>query len=87
MAMVPARELRNHTNDVLRRVSEGEDVTITSNGVPVAVLLPIGRQKRATMSVDEFLGIPRLDPGFMADVRGDWETGDWETTDDLGPIQ
>ena len=82
MSMVSAQELRRTTSDVLRRVVGGEDVTITSNGVPVAVLQPLGRHKRATMSVDEFLTIPRLDPGFMAEVR----ELTIDTTDDLGPI-
>jgi prevent-host-death family protein len=38
MSELAFRELRNDTAAVLRRVREGEDVTITVNGRPVAVI-------------------------------------------------
>ena len=43
MATVPQRELRNDTAGLLRRVEAGETVRITSNGRPVADLVPIAR--------------------------------------------
>lgn len=43
MATVPQRELRNDTAGVLRRVAAGEVVRITSNGRPVADLVPVER--------------------------------------------
>ena len=43
MATVAQRELRNDTAAVLRRVQAGETVRITSNGRPVADLVPIQR--------------------------------------------
>jgi prevent-host-death family protein len=43
MATVPQRELRNDTAAVLRRVEAGETVRITSNGRPVADLVPVER--------------------------------------------
>lgn len=43
MATVPQRELRNDTAGVLRRVESGETVRITSNGRPVADLVPVDR--------------------------------------------
>ncbi len=38
---VSARDLRNHTRDVLRRAESGEPVRITVNRQPVAELRPI----------------------------------------------
>jgi prevent-host-death family protein len=43
---VASRELRNDTRGLLRRVEAGEDVTITVDGRPVAVLSPIGSRAR-----------------------------------------
>ena len=81
--MIPARDLRNHTNDVLKRVASGEDITITSNGVPVAELRHLHPGKRASMTWQEFLDMPKADPGLRDDLA--WISG--ETTDDLGPIR
>jgi prevent-host-death family protein len=84
MAMIPVRELRNHTNDVIDRVRHGEDVTITANGVPVATLLPIHAGKRASMPREEF--VRRLRPAD-AGLRDDLAELAGDTTDDLGPIR
>ena len=43
MATIAQRELRNDTAGVLRRVAAGETVRVTSNGRPVADLVPIER--------------------------------------------
>lgn len=42
MSVASARDLRNHTADVLQRASSGETVTITVHGAPVAELRPLG---------------------------------------------
>jgi prevent-host-death family protein len=85
MTAVPMRELRNHTSDILRRVQAGDDVTITQNGVPVAILVPvrtslqqpIGRVALAKL-------ILRQSPDFQLAADLDRLAGD--TTDDLGPL-
>jgi prevent-host-death family protein len=41
MADVPARELRNDTDAVLRRVERGEHLRVTVSGRPVAALVPL----------------------------------------------
>ncbi len=41
MATIPQRELRNNIGDVLRRAEEGERITITVSGRPVAELGPV----------------------------------------------
>jgi prevent-host-death family protein len=46
MTEVASRELRNNTRRLLERVEAGEDVTITVNGRPVAVLRPAGSATR-----------------------------------------
>jgi len=86
MAEIPARELRNDTAGVLRRVEAGEDVTITVHGRPVARLVPLGVRHRRPIPWDEFMArLERYsaDPGLrddLVELAGD-------TTDDLGPIQ
>ena len=37
---VSQRELRNESGAIMRRVQQGERFTVTSNGVPVADLIP-----------------------------------------------
>jgi prevent-host-death family protein len=86
MTDIPVRELRNHTADVIRRVQSGDDVTITSNGVAIATLIPVTAGRRSAMPRHEFVRGLRghqADPGLrrdLVDLAGD-------TTDDLGPIR
>ena len=83
---IASRELRNDTAGVLRRVQEGQRLTITVNGKPVAELVPLQRAGRRPISFDELRErLPRIqaDPGLRDDLA--WLAGD--TTDDLGPIQ
>lgn len=86
MSDVAARDLRNNTAEVLRRVEAGEPVTITSRGRPVAELVPISRHGRRPIPRAELLRrltVVQADPGLradLADLAGD-------TTDDLGPIR
>ena len=55
MTEVASRELRNHTRSLLDRVEAGEEVTITVDGRPVAILQPLGRRPR-WLDRDEFVG-------------------------------
>jgi len=50
---VASRELRNNTRALLDRVGAGESVTITVDGLPVAVLQPLSRRPR-WLSREEF---------------------------------
>jgi prevent-host-death family protein len=86
MPEIPSRELRNDTAGVLRRVEEGESLTITTNGRPVAQLVPLPRSGRRWMPRAELVRLVReaqADPGLRDDLR---ELAG-ETTDDLGPIR
>lgn len=86
MSTIASRDLRNHTREVLERVAEGNVVTITVNGRPVADLRPHAHHRRPTMSKTEFVTLhegQRVDPTLAADLAWIVE-GD---TDELGPIR
>lgn len=86
MTEIASRELRNDTAGVLRRVEAGESLTVTSNGRPVAQLVPVPRTRRSWMPRAELVRLLRdaqADPGLRDDLR---ELAG-ETTDDLDPIQ
>jgi prevent-host-death family protein len=86
MTEIAARELRNRTAEVLRRVEAGEQVTITSRGRPVAELTPVRAVRRRPIARAELarrLGGSQADPG----LREDLARLAGETTDDLGPIR
>lgn len=53
MADVASRDLRNHTAEVLRRVTSGERVTTTSRGRPVAEMTPIRGGRRRPIQAGE----------------------------------
>lgn len=81
MAEVASRDLRNDTRSVLRRVEAGEDVTITVDGRPVAVLRPLARRPQ-WIGRDEFLRLlegSQADPGLRDELRSLAP----DTTDDL----
>jgi prevent-host-death family protein len=72
MAEVPARELRNDTAGVLRRVDQGENVTITVHGRPVARLSPVDSRRRRPIPWHEFIARmerDQADPGLRDELR------------------
>lgn len=81
MADVASRELRNNTRALLDRVADGERVTITVDGRPVALLSPIERRSR-WMGREEFV---RLLAGRQADagLTDELRALAPDTTDDL----
>lgn len=85
MSTVAGRDLRNHTRDVLQRVAEGEHITVTQHGRPVAEIRPLTAPRPAFLSRSELAELLRsgqADPGLrddLAELAGD-------TTDDLGPV-
>ena len=44
MSTVPVRDLRNRSADVLARVTQGESLTVTRDGEPVATIGPLPRR-------------------------------------------
>jgi prevent-host-death family protein len=47
VSTVSIRELSNHVSAVIRRVSGGETVQVTSHGTVVAVIMPVDQRERA----------------------------------------
>ncbi|MEJ7826520.1 MAG: type II toxin-antitoxin system prevent-host-death family antitoxin [Solirubrobacteraceae bacterium] len=72
--LVPQRELRNRTADVLREVEAGSTIRITVNGRPVADLTPIRRRARfvGREVLDRLFELPD-DPGW-AELRRELRT-------------
>jgi prevent-host-death family protein len=83
MSLVPVRELRNHTAAVIERARNGEDVTITVNGVPAAILIPVKTPQKTFLTTDELLALIPNKPITEPHPHDLWD----DTTDDLGPIQ
>jgi prevent-host-death family protein len=42
MEIVTHREMRNRSGEILRRVAAGESVQVSNNGVPAAMIVPLG---------------------------------------------
>lgn len=60
------RELRNHGGRVLERVSNGESLTVTKGGSPVAELRPIPRRGLpARELISRAKRTPRVDPARL----------------------
>ncbi|MDQ3886998.1 MAG: type II toxin-antitoxin system prevent-host-death family antitoxin [Actinomycetota bacterium] len=76
MTEIALRELRNETSAVLRRVEEGERLTVTVNGRPVAQLVPLPR-RRQYLAWEELMAVP-TDRGLLDYLREMLP----ETTDD-----
>jgi len=70
MAEVSARDLRNHTRDVLRRVEAGEEIAITLNGRPVAELRPPGHRRHWVpwRAMKKILEQHPADAGLLEDI-------------------
>ncbi|MBI1741798.1 type II toxin-antitoxin system prevent-host-death family antitoxin [Candidatus Acetothermia bacterium] len=48
MTIVTAKELKNKTGQVLKRVREGKEVVVTVRGVPVAKFVPVKKSIRTS---------------------------------------
>jgi prevent-host-death family protein len=76
-----SRDLRNNTRALLDQVRAGESVTITVDGLPVAVLQPLSRRPR-WVSRDEFVRRVVVRPAD-ADLTQQLRDLAPDTTDDL----
>ncbi len=79
--LVASRELRNNTRDLLDRVRAGEAITITVDGLPVAMLQPLSRRPRWLPRADfAHHVVSHQADAFLAQELGDLAPG---TTEDL----
>jgi len=84
MAAIPARDLRNRTAEVLRRVAAGEEIEVLKDNRPVAKLVPVSRRRRWLPATEVIGELARLGPdstGLGAELRATL----MDTTDDLAP--
>ncbi|MEN9817262.1 MAG: hypothetical protein RLZ32_1142 [Gemmatimonadota bacterium] len=70
MDSVSVRELRNHGGRVLQRVVDGETLTVTMDGQPIAQLRPVpGRALPAATLLTRWRHLPPVDARqFRADL-------------------
>jgi prevent-host-death family protein len=71
---ITERELRDNSGEIMRGLDRGEEYTITRNGVPVGVLLPVARRR--------FVSAEAAKPAFAGAPRVDWR----QLRDDLDAI-
>jgi prevent-host-death family protein len=82
MTAIPARDLRNHTAEVLRRVEAGEEIEVLKDNRPIAKIVPLPRRRQWVPAAEVGRELARLGPdttGLAQELR---ETLT-ETTDDL----
>ena len=72
MDNVSVRELRNHGGRVLQRVADGETLTVTMDGEPIAELRPVtGRAIPAATLLKRWRQLPPVDAQQLrADLDG-----------------
>ncbi|TDE13550.1 type II toxin-antitoxin system Phd/YefM family antitoxin [Jiangella asiatica] len=82
MGTIPARELRNHTAEVLRRVEAGEEIDVLKDNRPVARIIPMRRRHEWLPVAELASDLVRLGPDTtgLADELRESLT---DTTDDL----
>ena len=70
------RDLRNHGGEFVDRAANGERITITRGGRPVAELSPVRSEWSAEVLLEKWRHLPPIDPvAFRADVD---EAIEWE---------
>lgn len=82
MTALPARDLRNHTAEILRRVEAGEEIEILKDNRPVAKIVPLPRRRQWIPASEIVKELTRLGPDTTGLREGLRETLS-ETTDDL----
>ena len=82
MQQIGARELKQHTGEVIERIQRGERLLLTHRGSPIAIITPIDRA-----AVDQLLDREAEDaaslawPGASESAFGFWDNAedqDWD---------
>ena len=82
MAAIPARDLRNHTAEVLRRVEAGEEIEVLKDNRPIAKIVPLPHRRQWVPAAEVGHELARLGPddtGLAQELRETLTA----TTDDL----
>lgn len=69
MVEIGVHEAKTTLSALLRRVAAGEEITITSGGRPVAVLVPVQRRGERILGIDD--GLFTVPDDFDAPLPGD----------------
>lgn len=80
--VIPSRDLRNRTAEILRRVEAGEEIEVLHHNRRVARLVPVRERRRWIPATEVIPQLVKLGPdptGLLAELR---ETLT-DTTDDL----
>ena len=84
---VGARELKQHTGEIIERVRTGERVLITHRGEPVAVISPIDQEALREALASEAGRAEKETLGWLAASEGAfsfWENEDDAVWDEVG---
>jgi prevent-host-death family protein len=82
MTAIPARDLRNHTAEILRRVEAGEEIEVLRDNRPVAKIIPLPWRRRWLPASEIVRHLASLGPdttGLAEELKGTLT----DTTDDL----
>ena len=69
MTVVNTAELKNHTNEILRKVHRGEPVAVTRHGKPYAALLPLSEETLEDFLWEHSPKLRRLIREAEADIK------------------
>lgn len=86
MYSVGARELKQHTGEVVERVRKGERVLLTLRGEPVAVIFPVDRDAIEEAVETEATKAEKESLGWLAASEGAfsfWENSEDEVWDEV----
>lgn len=81
-ATIPARDLRNHTAEILRRVAAGEEIEVLKDNRPVALISPVSRRRQWRPTAEVIGELVRLGPDSTG-LRQELRETLTQTTDDL----
>jgi prevent-host-death family protein len=82
MGVIPARDLRNHTAEVLRRVEAGEEIEVLRDNRPVAKIIPCSWRRRWLPASEISRQLLSLGPDATGQA-GELREALTDTTDDL----
>ena len=82
VSAIPARDLRNHTAEILRRVEAGEEIEVLRDNRPVAKIVPLPWRRRWRPAGEVMRELALLGPdttGLAQELRDTLQ----DTTDNL----